>query len=330
MQRVLSNDLWPEVAKLAKASKRRRAAIAYVTTDKFVKFGKGDTLIVDASDDKIAGAATSAKILLAAHRRGAQLFHCQGLHSKVLLLDNIAVVGSANLSGTSASDLTEAAIVTDHAPTLSSLTTFITELERQTTPLTLAYLKRLCGIKVVRRFSTGKNPKKPIIHLSASRTWLVGVHDIDESRYGDELEKIEAEQAEAEELKSSAHSSVGWIRWTGKSGFRSNAKPGDTIIEIWRPLGKKNPTTVYRRASILSREEDEKCTRFYTEEPTNHEKGLRCRGRPSRPSSANADTPKKSAPTPDGYWRSQWPNESSACGIRRSEWARKWTNSEIG
>jgi hypothetical protein len=272
MQRVLSDGLWPEVAELAKRSKRKRAAIAYVTTDRFVKFAKGDTLIVDASDGKIAGAATSAKVLLAAHQRGARLFHCEGLHSKVLLLDNVAVVGSANLSNSSATDLTEAAIVTDHAPTLSSLAAFITELAKQTTPMTLAHLKRLSQIKVVRRPPTGKNPRKPVIRISEPVTWLVGIHEIDVNRYGDEAEKIDTEQAEAEELKSSTRSSVEWIRWTGKSGFRSNAKPGDTVIRIWRPQGRKFPTTVYRRASILSREEDEKCTRFYTEEPANSEK----------------------------------------------------------
>jgi hypothetical protein len=50
MQRLISNNLWKEIAVLAKKSKLKKAAIAYVATDKFIQFGKGDVLIVDASN----------------------------------------------------------------------------------------------------------------------------------------------------------------------------------------------------------------------------------------------------------------------------------------
>jgi hypothetical protein len=48
-RRVLSNDLWTEVRKQARASKSRKGDIAYVTRG-LVGFRKGDTLVVDASD----------------------------------------------------------------------------------------------------------------------------------------------------------------------------------------------------------------------------------------------------------------------------------------
>jgi phosphatidylserine/phosphatidylglycerophosphate/cardiolipin synthase-like enzyme len=37
-------------------------------------------------------------------KRGIELYHCQGLHAKVMLFDNVAVVGSANISQSSQND----------------------------------------------------------------------------------------------------------------------------------------------------------------------------------------------------------------------------------
>ena len=45
---VLSNDLWTEIRKRARASKSRKGAIAYATLD-LVGFRESDTLVVDAS-----------------------------------------------------------------------------------------------------------------------------------------------------------------------------------------------------------------------------------------------------------------------------------------
>src|SRR6266576_3458871 len=98
MQKIISNNLWGEIQRLALKSKTKRAAIAYVTTDKYLKFGKGDVLVVDASDAAIACGETSAAVLKQAYKRGAELYSSDRLHAKFILLDHVAVVGSANLS----------------------------------------------------------------------------------------------------------------------------------------------------------------------------------------------------------------------------------------
>jgi hypothetical protein len=68
MRRVLSNDLWTEVRKQARASKLRKAAIAYVTRD-LVGFREGDTLVVHASPLAIKNGETDAPLLRRLHRK---------------------------------------------------------------------------------------------------------------------------------------------------------------------------------------------------------------------------------------------------------------------
>jgi hypothetical protein len=91
MQRVLSNDLWTEVRKQARASKSRKAAIAYVTRD-LVGFHEGDTLVVDASALAIKNGETDAPLLRRLHKKGVQLYDCADLHAKILLLDHVAII----------------------------------------------------------------------------------------------------------------------------------------------------------------------------------------------------------------------------------------------
>jgi adenine deaminase len=86
MNEVLSSRLWTRLRQLAKAAHRKYAAVAYVTDDRFVSFGEGEVLITDASDEAIKSGQTSASVLKAAHRRGAQVFSVAGLHSKLYVL----------------------------------------------------------------------------------------------------------------------------------------------------------------------------------------------------------------------------------------------------
>jgi hypothetical protein len=79
MDKLLSDNLWPTIKRLAKKSSAKRAAVAYVTSEEYVKFGDGDVLITDASDQAIASGQTNAKLLARAHRRRAQLFSLPAL-----------------------------------------------------------------------------------------------------------------------------------------------------------------------------------------------------------------------------------------------------------
>lgn len=112
MERVLSDGLWEDLRKRARKAKKKRAAIAYFT-ENHLSLGRGDLLVVDASDGAIKSQATNAFLLEAMHSEGVSIYSLPGLHSKVALLDNVAVIGSANSSAHSEDRLIEASLVSD-------------------------------------------------------------------------------------------------------------------------------------------------------------------------------------------------------------------------
>lgn len=125
MLKVLSNDLWAVIAIKSKKVVTRRAAIAYVGNFPPITFKNGDVLVVDASDESIKTGRTSAKTLSAFHKAGVELWSRAKLHAKVMLLDDWAVIGSANASQQSKTTYTEAAIITDRPDVASQVEQFI-------------------------------------------------------------------------------------------------------------------------------------------------------------------------------------------------------------
>ena len=86
MERILTDNVWKQIASLARACKRRSAALAYVSTDNYVSFKKGDILVCDASDAAIKSGETSAAILARYYKKGVQLYSRTSLHAKVLVM----------------------------------------------------------------------------------------------------------------------------------------------------------------------------------------------------------------------------------------------------
>jgi phosphatidylserine/phosphatidylglycerophosphate/cardiolipin synthase-like enzyme len=49
------------------------------------------------------------------HNKGVLLYACADLHAKILLLDDVAIIGSGNMSSSSENRMVEAALISDHA-----------------------------------------------------------------------------------------------------------------------------------------------------------------------------------------------------------------------
>ena len=114
MNEFIGTSPWVAITKDV-ARKRRGpvvAAISYVgaKASEVLPLRKGDFLICDASQRAIKQGVTSAKTLAAYLRKGVQIFSHEGLHSKVVATENFAWVGSANASGNSRDNLTEASV----------------------------------------------------------------------------------------------------------------------------------------------------------------------------------------------------------------------------
>jgi phosphatidylserine/phosphatidylglycerophosphate/cardiolipin synthase-like enzyme len=177
---VLSKDLWTEVRKQARASSSRKGAIAYVTRD-LVGFRKGDTLVVDASVLAVKNGETDAPLLRKLHERGVKLYDCTDLHAKILLLDDVAVISSGNMSSNSERWMVEAALISDHASVAAGVASLIEQLVKQSSILDRKQIAELCKVKVIRRGgrrSAGPRKRKTRISRLGDQTWITGVHEI--------------------------------------------------------------------------------------------------------------------------------------------------------
>jgi len=265
MFRFVGGDVWKNINAIANKSRKKKAAIAYVTKDRDIQFGEDDMLFVDASNQAIASGETSAKVIGRAIRAGAQVYSCPGLHAKVMLFDDTAVVGSANLSQSSADDLIEGAMITDNPQMVASVAKFFESLKGVSDKVDAAFIKRIKQIEVVRRGNSSKKRRSVHTRRSSSKVWILGTSDLDDDAYPAERKRVDKGEKLAEQEKKKSSSTVTWARLTGKSRFRREAKPGDVIININSEHGKKTPYAVYKTMPILRVQKETNCTRFYME-----------------------------------------------------------------
>lgn len=267
MKQLMSDELWPTIERLACYATTRRGAVAFVTADDIVEFGEGDVLVTDASRPAIASGLTSARLLHRAFRRGAELYSLPGLHAKVMVLDDIAVVGSANISNSSRKHLIEAAWVTDDVTARGAALSMIAQLARKSEVIDHAFITRILAIDVdaprrraLRRATPGtfKTPRP--------RTWIATVHELATVPEADRG-AIEAGTAEVSQSLPAVGYEPSWIRSTSNTLFRRQAAVGDAVIQIFYPIGRVRPT-VYRPAIIRARRTNRRCSLVFLEEPT--------------------------------------------------------------
>jgi hypothetical protein len=263
MNELLTSDIWKLIRYHAKISKKMTCAIAYVTDDRHIKFGEGDTLVVDASNEAIGAGQTDASLIDRAFKRNAKLYSLRGLHAKVFVLDSVCIVGSANLSVGSESNF-EAAIQTDNPTVVSSAKTHVSELSKKADKIDRAFVERILKIPVQeRKRANGKRTKVRIKSGPSPRTWLVGLKPT-ETKVSEQV--VEQGRKVAEKRLEEKSSDISTMHIKGNRKFRKEAKNGDLVVTIWNPAQKSNPDCVYRHARILHRKEVDGYTVIYVEE----------------------------------------------------------------
>lgn len=266
MKTLLSDDLWSELARISAKHKRIRAAISYVTAP-HLAFRKGDLLICDASDDAIKGGLTSASALRAFFDQGAEIYSFDGLHSKVAVIDDFALIGSANLSENAGIGTCEASLLTDDAQVAALIHGFIEKVKGESLRVTADFLQRIEAIPVVRTPGIPRRSKSRI-DVGRSRVWFISTCPLS-ARITDAEDGYEQDgMEEAEKLVEKDGYGVRSVRWSGKSRFRAEAKPGDLVIEAFiEKRGTRKYIQVFQAAPILHRQDHDKWTRFYMEVP---------------------------------------------------------------
>jgi len=266
--KVVSNRLWNVIGAKSRVASMRRAAIAYVGESPPIIFGKGDLLVVDASDSSIKSGRTSARALAAFHKAGAELFSYPHLHAKVMLLDDWAVVGSANASRPSEIVYLEAAVITDRPDITGQVERLISELAERSALINEPFLERILRLPVVKApFVPPRRGRRQLAPtLSSPCAWLVSLWE--EASYPGDEAQIEAITKEEQKKVGRKAGEVAWFFWSGRTGFPAKAKVGDIVVECWRPRAKINTTRsvrVFRHARLLRifKEPGVKATTFH-------------------------------------------------------------------
>ncbi len=265
METLLTGNIWKQVIQQARTAKRRLVAVAYVSSVKHLRLRQNDILVCDASDHAIETGATSAHLLHTLSRRGVELRSQPSLHAKVAVFGQYALIGSCNLSTSSEEHLTELALFTNRQQVVAQAAAFIYGLREASEEIDSDFLDRILNIRV-HPARQPRRPRKKQTPRLGNRVWLVSVRELAEGSFPKEQPLIEETQKEAESLVADRDSTVSWIRWTGKARFRSIARPGDRVVQIWRPLSGKC-TKVCAPCPLILRKDVDHWTRFWLVEP---------------------------------------------------------------
>ncbi|MGE0931256.1 phospholipase D-like domain-containing protein [Peijinzhouia sedimentorum] len=261
MEQFLTGDIWKEVNKLLTKRQKKIACIAYVTSDK-LELTKGDTLICDASTFAIKFGETSAKTLEIFLNRGVKVFSNQQLHSKILLVDTFLVIGSANLSKSSAERLTESSIITDSDVLISQAKAFCHNLIEESTLLSEKDIQTLLKIEVVKR------PVKPTTNSKirqkkfGNQYWFVSAFPLKERTYDKIKDNVEKTTTSISKKTKIDEDDISFLRWKAKTKFCETAKEGDQII-LRLNNADKTRSFIYPPSTILKKQVVDGFTYFY-------------------------------------------------------------------
>lgn len=242
---VESAELWSQLKELLdKNIHGVSAAVAYVSDDSLVKFRKGDTLVVNASDAAIAGGQTSAKILQEAYTSGVELYSCDSLHAKAIVFDHHAYIGSANISKNSQKALNELGLITDQPMVLSGVSQFIEEIKVLSVLIDECFIERVLSIPV--KDKTSNNIKGEKINIGKHSSWIISTHN---ASYPGEIKKVE-DDSKSIFVAENEERYWFYIKRSHNKNFFDVAKIGDSVVIIERDHSSDNPQYAYRHLKI--------------------------------------------------------------------------------
>jgi len=261
MEQFLTGDIWKEVNKLFKKGQKKFSCIAYVTSDK-LELSKGDTLICDASTFAIKFGETSAKALNTYFSKGVRLLSNSELHAKLLLTDKFLVIGSANLSKSSAEKLIESSVITDNDILLSQAKAFCYNLVEESTRLTRNDIEALLKIEVVKRPHKPTTKSKTRQKKFGNKYWFISASALGERTYNKIKDTVESTTAQIAERENIDEENISFLRWRTKTEFSDTAKEGDQIILKFNN-DDKTRSYVYPPSTILERQVKNGFVYFY-------------------------------------------------------------------
>jgi hypothetical protein len=249
--RLYTDAVWEDVGREITRNRVARAyvAIAYLGHDAaelLAGLRAEDVLVCDASHDAIRLGMTSIHALEVLLERGVAVYSRAGMHAKCAAIGNRVVVGSANVSRTSAERRHEAVMAVTSQEMASQLRAFVKQMAaspgRQLGPTDLDVLAQ---IRVVApRFPQGEARERPVVPQGA-HVWLLP-WDPHRPTQAEERDFKEATRMYTSSLHGSDKLDVLW--WTG----RLTVREGDYVCwlnPVDQHIGPPHKVFTLRRPS---------------------------------------------------------------------------------
>lgn len=230
----LSNtDLWRTITSRIKTANRVHAAIAYLGSSgsRLLPLSKGDHLVVDMSPSTVKAGATNPFEVEKLLKRGVNVFTRSNLHAKLVVVDNLLIAGSANVSLRSVDILDEAAIITSDRMAILRARDFIERLS--TEPIRPKYLAQCKQQYKSPRIAKGsKLPKSASwLRTEHAKLWIVSLIT-GEIPEGEQAEFDKGERKAKKLLRNADHSQITDFHWPRKPKMADEFKLGDWVIQI--------------------------------------------------------------------------------------------------
>ena len=230
------DQYWQEIASRVPSAKKVFAAVAYFGSGgaDYLPLRPGDELVVDLSIGAVSQGATDPREIKKLIERDVGVFTRSSLHAKVIVIDDIVLVSSANVSKNARLYLGEASILSTSPAAVQSAKRFIRSLCSE--PVLEGYLKECLALyrpptfkaaRTIRRLGERQKGKR------RAKLWYIsGLVYIDPWK---DQKQIEALEKEAEqELLDPDHSDVGWIRMGYRPRWFSDIQRNNWIIDCTR------------------------------------------------------------------------------------------------
>ena len=258
-RQIVKGDVWSNrsVIESAQKARSRMFCVAYVTRARDNLFLPGDVLVCDASRKAVSCGETDPNFLLKLLRKGVAIYSCEGLHAKCAVFDGVVLLGSANMSESSASRLVELAVLQRDAELAMKVQAFIGGLSNRAEKLSEKGLKRLCKSWNPRNAPWQSHLSKRKIERSRSNPANHVVTVRERSGPLRALSAVEVEETEdnaSKILEEKCFSTRGRMRawyYTSEDWGRRKPKAGDSLIVVRFNPGKDSRATVYGPAPVV-------------------------------------------------------------------------------
>ncbi|MFI5095192.1 MAG: phospholipase D family protein [Candidatus Acidiferrales bacterium] len=237
LQFLGSEDVWRTLRAISRSHESPLyVAVPYMGDDcgKLLSLKRGDVLVVALTEANSRNGSVCPDEIARLQKTGVAVFLSSYLHAKVLLCGNKAVVGSANLSKTSAEYLDEAAIVTTDALAIRQIREWFRQ--RMAEPVTPKWLSICSKVYQPPKGGIRGKAKRTLRERTGQSVWILGLRHTIFPQDEAVVEKRGASQAKRE-VSDVSRFKIDSVRWTGTPAFLDRMRKGDTVIQVMQNAG---------------------------------------------------------------------------------------------